>query len=177
LLAEAGIPVARETLVHSIAQAIEVAAAIGYPVVLKIASDEIPHKSEHGLVAMGLDEGASLSAAFERLQERALRLGHPIAGCLVQEMVSGGVEVFAGVARDPQFGLSLAFGSGGTAIEVLRDFALRPLPLREGDAEAMIAETRGAALLGPMRGRDAADVGALVHCLYLLADFAVANAD
>ena len=94
----------------------------------------------------------------------------------MQEFVAGGVEVFAGVSRDPDFGLSLAFGMGGTAIEVTRDFALRMLPLREGDAEAMIAETRGAALLGAVRGRPAADVTSLAACLYALADFACANA-
>ena len=78
-------------------------------------------------------------------------------------MVTDGVEVFAGVARDPDFGLSIAFGMGGVGVEVLRDFALRPVPLREGDAEAMIGETRGAALLGAFRGRPAADMAALAH--------------
>jgi hypothetical protein len=105
------------------------------------------------------------------------KLGRPIAGYLVQEMVSDGVEVFAGIARDPDFGLSLAFGMGGVGVEVLRDFALRPVPLREGDAEAMVAETRGAALLGAFRGRPACDVAALAQCLYALSDFAAANAD
>jgi acetyltransferase len=95
----------------------------------------------------------------------------------VQEFVADGVEVFAGVSRDPDFGLSLAFGLGGTAIEVLKDFSLRMLPLRDGDAEAMIAETRGTALLGPLRGRDAADRHGLADCLYALADFAWNNAE
>ena len=89
---------------------------------------------------------------------------------------TGGVEVFAGVSRDPDFGLSLAFGMGGIAIEVMRDFALRMLPLREGDAEAMIAETRGAALLNSIRGGEAADIESLTRCLYALADFASQNA-
>src|SRR6202035_3613937 len=83
-----------------------------------------------------------------------------------------GIEVFAGISRDPDFGLTLAFGMGGTGIEVTRDFALRMLPPREGDAQAMIAETRGAALLGAVRGRPAADVASLATCLYALADFA-----
>ena len=95
----------------------------------------------------------------------------------MQEFVADGVEVFAGVSRDPDFGLSLAFGMGGTAIEITRDFALRMLPLREGDAEAMIAETRGAAMLGAVRGRPAADVKSLVACLEALGDFAWHNAD
>ncbi len=95
----------------------------------------------------------------------------------MQEFVADGVEVFAGISRDPDFGLVLAFGLGGTAIEVNRDFALRMLPLAEGDAEAMIAETRAAALLGPVRGRPAADVKSLAACLYALSDFAHAHAD
>jgi hypothetical protein len=85
--------------------------------------------------------------------------------------------VFAGVSRDPDFGLALAFGMGGTAIEITRDFALRMLPLREGDAEAMIAGTRGAAMLGPVRGGPPADVESLVTCLYALSDFAWHNRD
>jgi hypothetical protein len=111
------------------------------------------------------------------MQQRIADLGKPIAGYLVQEMVRDGVEVFAGIARDPDFGLSIAFGMGGVAIEILRDFTLRPVPLREGDAEAMINEARGSALLGAFRGRPAADVSALAQCLYALSDFAAANAD
>jgi acetyltransferase len=113
-----------------------------------------------------------MSARLARLDPRPADLA-----LLVQELVPGGVEVFAGVSRDPDFGLSLAFGMGGTAIEVTRDFALRMLPLRTGDAEAMIAETRGAAMLGSVRGGPPADRAALAACLEALADFAWANAD
>jgi succinyl-CoA synthetase beta subunit len=177
ILADAGIPVTRETLVQSSAEAGKAAGTLGYPIVLKVAADAIPHKSEHGLVAVGLADEKALDGAFAKMEARVEELGRSIQGYLVQEMVKDGVEVFAGVSRDPDFGLSLAFGMGGIAIEILRDFALRPLPLREGDAEAMIAETRGAALLGPVRGRPAKDVAALARCLYALADFAVANGD
>jgi len=110
--------------------------------------------------------------------ERRLRETTPrpaIDGFVVQPMIAGGVEVFAGVKRDPAFGHFLAFGMGGVAIEVLRDFALRKLPLREGDAEAMFGEIRSAALLGAVRGQPAADVPALVRCLYALGDFAWAS--
>ena len=113
-----------------------------------------------------------MSARLGKLEPRPADLAF-----LVQEFVPGGVEVFAGVSRDPDFGLSLAFGMGGIAIEVMRDFALRMLPLRDGDAEAMIAETRGAALLGAVRGGEAADVKSLAACLYALGDFASHNAD
>jgi acyl-CoA synthetase (NDP forming) len=177
ILSAYGLPVTRETVVTSLAAARDAAAAIGYPVVLKVVSDDIPHKSEHGLVAVGLVNETILSTAFDEMQSRIAKLGRPITGYLVQEMIADGVEVFAGVARDPDFGLSLAFGLGGIGVEVLRDFALRPLPLREGDAEAMIAETRGAALLRAFRGRPAMDITALAQCLYALSDFAAANSD
>jgi acyl-CoA synthetase (NDP forming) len=177
ILSRHGLSVTRETVVTSLAVARDAAAAIGYPVVLKVVSDDIPHKSEHGLVAVGLADEASLTSAFDEMQRRVTALNRPIVGYLVQEMIADGVEVFAGVARDPDFGLSLAFGLGGVGVEVLRDFALRPLPLREGDAEAMIAETRGAVLLRAFRGRPAADIAALAQCLYALSDFAAANSD
>ena len=177
ILAECGVPVTREILVTSLAMATDAAVTIGYPVVLKAVSDDIPHKSEHGLVAVGLADERSLITAFEQMQLRIAKLGRPIAGYLVQEMVGDGVEVFAGIARDADFGLSIAFGMGGVGVEVLRDFALRLVPLREGDAEAMISETRGAALLGAFRGRPAADIAALAQCLYALSDFAAANSD
>src|SRR5262249_53924126 len=99
------------------------------------------------------------------------------AALLVQEFVADGVEVFAGISRDPDFGLVLAFGLGGTEIEGNRDLALRMLPLPEGDAEAVIAETRAAAMVGAVRGRLAADTKSLAACLYALSDFAHAHAD
>ena len=177
ILAAYGLPVTRETLVTSADAAVAAATSIGYPVVLKVVADDIPHKSEHGLVAVGLRDEPALAASFSEMQRRVAALGTPIAGYLVQEMIGDGVEVFAGVSRDPHFGLTIAFGMGGVGVEVLRDFALRPIPLRDGDAEAMIGETRGAALLDAFRGRPAADKAALAKCLYALSDFAAANSD
>ncbi|HWG05798.1 MAG TPA: acetate--CoA ligase family protein, partial [Beijerinckiaceae bacterium] len=177
LFAHQGMPIAREFIITTPAEATKAAADIGYPVALKVVSDDIPHKSEHGLVKLDLAGEAELLAALADMQASVMRLGHATQGYLVQEMVEEGVEVFAGISRDPQYGLTIAFGMGGVAIDILRDFALRPLPLREGDAEAMIAEPRGAALLDAFRGRAAADKAALAHCLNRLADFAWANAD
>ena len=154
LLSTYGIPVAQEQRVATEADALAAARALGYPVVLKVVSDAIAHKTELGLVAVNLKNDEELTRAYARLNERLKKLDpRPAeAAFLVQEFVADGIEVFAGVSRDPDFGLSLAFGMGGVAIEVVRDFALRMLPLRDGDAEAMIAETRGAALLGAVRG-------------------------
>ena len=179
LLGASGVPVTREHRVTTLEEATRAARELGYPIVLKALSDDIPHKTELGLVAIGLANDEDLARAFHGLQERLDRLEpRPSdAALLVQEFVAGGIEVFAGISRDPDFGLTLAFGMGGIAIEITRDFALRTLPLREGDAEAMIAETRGAAMLGPLRGRPAADVKSLAACLNALADFGYHNAD
>jgi acyl-CoA synthetase (NDP forming) len=177
LLAAHGIAVARERLVASPAEARAAAREVGYPVVLKPVADDLPHRSELGLVLVGIADEPALEAGWAALERRLAEAGRTgaIAGVLVQQMVAGGVEVFAGVTRDPAFGPFLAFGAGGVAIEVLRDFALRPLPLREGDAAAMIGEIRGAPLLGPVRGGPPADVPALVACLEALADLAWAD--
>jgi acyl-CoA synthetase (NDP forming) len=174
LLSAYGIPVTQEQRVATEADALAAARALGYPVVLKIVSDAIAHKTELGLVAVNLKNDVELTRAYAQLNERLEKLEpRPAdAGFLVQEFVADGIEVFAGVSRDADYGLSLAFGMGGIAIEVVRDFALRMLPLRDGDAEAMIAETRGTALLGAVRGRPASDVKSLATCLYALADFA-----
>jgi acetate---CoA ligase (ADP-forming) len=179
LLSAFGVPVTRERRVVTFAEAASTARELGYPVALKALSDQIPHKTELGLVAISLKTEDDLARAFAQLSERLAALKPPAAdhAFLVQEFVTGGIEVFAGISRDPDFGLSLAFGMGGTAIEVTRDFALRMLPLREGDAEAMIGEISGAEMLASVRGRPAADVRSIAACLEALADFAQCNAD
>jgi len=179
ILSGYGLPVTREQRVGTLCEAVAAARALKFPVVLKAVSDAIAHKTELGLVAVNLKTEDELARAFSRLDERLNGMSPrpPDAAFLVQEFVADGVEVFAGISRDPDFGLVLAFGLGGTVIELNRDFALRMLPLREGDAEQMIAETRAAAMLGPVRGRPAADVNSLAACLYALSDFAQAHAD
>jgi acetate---CoA ligase (ADP-forming) len=179
LLSVYGVPVTRERRVETLAAATAAARTLGFPIVLKVVADEIPHKTELGLVAVGLKNEEDLARAYATLAERLAKVDRPPrdAAFLVQEFVADGIELFAGISRDPDFGLSIAFGLGGIAIETTRDFALRMLPLREGDAEAMIAETGAAAMLGPLRGRPAADVKSVVACLQALSDFAVAHAD
>jgi acyl-CoA synthetase (NDP forming) len=178
LLRAFGVPVVRERLTPTKEEALRAAKEIGYPVVLKVASDDIPHKSEHGLVVTGIETDAGLASAWSVLTERLKKLGHDPerTGYLVQQFVTGAIEVFGGISRDPDFGLLLAFGMGGTDIELKRDFALRGLPLRIGDVEAMIAETGAARALKSHRGKPEADMRSLVDCLYALTDFAVQEA-
>jgi acetate---CoA ligase (ADP-forming) len=177
LLAAYGLPIARERLVASQEEAHQAAAELGFPVVLKAVGDAIPHKTELGLVILGIGSSEALARAWQELDQRARAAGvrSSLKGFLVQEFVANGVEVFAGVTRDPHYGLFLAFGTGGIDIETRRDFALRALPLREGDVEAMIAATDAAALLSASRGRGAGDTKALIACLYGLATFAEAG--
>lgn len=174
LLAQSGLRVTRERLVGTLAEALEAAREVGGAVALKAVADDLPHRSEHGLVLLDLLGEAAISESWALLERRtaALSPAPRLAGVLVQEMVPGGVEAFAGIARDPDWGLTVAVGIGGVAIEVLRDFSLRILPLREGEATAMIAGLRGAALLGPVRGAPPADVAALAETVQKLADFA-----
>jgi acetate---CoA ligase (ADP-forming) len=177
VLAAMGAPIVREQLVASLDGARDAAKSLGYPVVLKVVSDAVPHRSDVGLVAVGLRDESELRAAWDRLTRKVDELGrrNDVAGFLIQEMAHGILEVFAGVSRDPDFGLVLAFGTGGVLIEALDDVALRPLPLRVGDAEAMIAETRAATLLGGFRGRPPGDVEALTRALEAIGDFAWAE--
>lgn len=178
LLSKAGVPTVEEHLASSLADATRAASEIGYPVVLKVISDQIPHKSEFDLVEIGINGPGALEQAWKRLDERVLALSsHPaVAGFLVQKMVPGGVEFIVGVTRDADFGLVMAVGIGGIFVEIARQVALRPLPLHNGDAEAMIAELPAAtALLAGARGAKPADAEALYEAIYAVADFAFAE--
>src|SRR5262249_24892888 len=177
LLAAVSVPVVREQLVTSLDGARDAAKIFGYPVALKVVSDAIPHRSDVGLVAVGLRDESELRNAWDRLSRRVDDLGrrNAVDGFLIQEMARGVLEAFAGVSRDPDFGLVLVFGAGGVLIEARGDVALRPLPLRAGDAAAMIAETRAATLLGGFRGRPPGDADALARALEAIGDFAWAE--
>jgi acyl-CoA synthetase (NDP forming) len=178
LLAAHGLPVTREILAKTWQDVRTAAADIGFPVVLKIASDSIPHKSDLGLVAVGLTSLQMLEDAWRPMQATLEATpGIEFAGFLVQEMVVGGMEVMAGVSRDPDFGLVLAFGLGGIAVEILEDVALRLLPLRIGDAAAMIHQTRAARLLSGARAATPYDTQSLVGCLEALATYAWSDRD
>jgi acyl-CoA synthetase (NDP forming) len=175
LLAGAGLPVVREALCTTREEATAAAEAIGYPVALKLVADGLPHRSDLGLVAVGLRDARELGGEWDRMAAiRSGKLGDvAVAGFVVQQMVSGGVEVLAGVSHDRDFGPFLAFGLGGVAAEVIAGVALRPLPLRVGDAEAMVTEVPAAVkLLAGFRGHPPADVHSLLRCLEALADYA-----
>jgi acyl-CoA synthetase (NDP forming) len=176
LIAQMDLRTTREALVTTVEDAESAANHIGYPVVLKAVSDAIPHKSDLGLVVVGVTTPTALKEAWETLQDRLAGAG-AVADILVQEMVGDGIEVFVGVAHHPGFGHILAFGLGGVELELENDAALRMLPLRDGEAEAMIAEIRGAARFEAFRGRPAYDTGSLAACLYAISDLMVRLGD
>ncbi|MCC7086591.1 MAG: acetate--CoA ligase family protein, partial [Pirellulales bacterium] len=143
LLAGFGVPIPVEELVQSPEAACIAAERIGWPVVLKAISDDVPHKTELGLVKLNIRDADELRAAWSDLVARFAKAsaGATLAGLLVQPMIAEGFEVFAGLRRIPDWGLVLVFGLGGVFLEVMRDVAMRTLPLEPGDVREMIAET------------------------------------
>ena len=174
LLEAFGVPLVGEALVESAAEAARAAGALGFPVVMKIASPDIPHKSDAGLVRLGVSSAAEARTAYEELVERVGKSkpkAH-IEGVVVQEQFDGGVEMIVGVTRDPVLGPAVLVGTGGVFAEILNDVAVRPLPLDRADAEEMIGSLRGAPLLAGARGRAKADVKALVRVVMAVAGMA-----
>jgi acetyltransferase len=173
-----GLPITREILATDWEAARQAAMSIGYPVALKAVSDHIAHKSEHGLVALSLQNEGELRVAYDRLAGTAERVAPGrVAGFLVQEMAGKGMEAFIGVTRDPDFGLVLAAGLGGIGIEIFKDYALRLLPLAEGDAQAMISELKGYPLLRGARAAKPYDITAFAATLERVGAAAWANRD
>ncbi|HEY5638693.1 MAG TPA: acetate--CoA ligase family protein [Dehalococcoidia bacterium] len=177
ILAAAGIPVAEATLATSADEAAKAAAKAGLPVVLKIVSPDITHKSDVGGVKVGLEDEAAVRAAYDEIVD-AVKERQPTArieGVAVQAMAPAGTEVIVGMSKDPQFGPVLMFGLGGIFVEVLKDVAFRIVPLEERDAREMIDEINGRAILDGVRGGEPADIGALAGLLLKLSAFAEAN--
>lgn len=162
VLAAYGLPVTREILASSREEAARAAAEIGYPVALKASSPDIPHKTERGLVRLGLADAAAALGAYDAVA--GAMEGLP-GGVLVQEMVAGSRELAMGLVRDPDFGPCVMFGLGGILTEALGDAVFRRAPLELADAHAMMDEIRGRRILEAVRGMPAADRGLLAQML------------
>ena len=189
LIAAWGIPITGEATATTAAEAVAAADAIGYPVALKVDSPDILHKTEAGVIRLNLTDAAQVSAAYADVMSNAARAttdgadsahgelvepgGAEINGVLVQEMVSGGVEVIVGVSYDVQLGPVLLFGTGGVMVEVYNDVALRLCPITRPEAVEMINQVKGSRLLKGFRGAPAADVDALADALVQISHLAV----
>ena len=169
-----GIGVARSQAAETSEQAVAAARAIGFPVVMKIDSPAVSHKSDVGGVAVGLAGEAQVAETFLEMTARIRRLMPEawIRGVLVQEMVAGGRETIVGLARDPQFGHLLMFGLGGIYVEVLKDVSFRVAPISRAEAEEMVRSIRSFPLLRGVRGQPPADLAALGQALLALGSLA-----
>lgn len=176
LLDEAGIPVMPFATANSADEAVASAAHIGYPVVLKIVSADITHKSDIGGVRLNLRDADAVRAAYRDIRASVERNapGAAIEGVMVAPMIAGGVECILGVQRDPVFGPVVMFGLGGVFVETMKDVSFRLAPFGEDEARRMIREVKARALLEGARGRPVADVDALARALARLSQFAVA---
>ncbi|MFH8684453.1 acetate--CoA ligase family protein [Streptomyces lydicus] len=163
LLRAYGIRVPREQLVTSAAAAVRAASLVGYPVVMKASGPQLAHKTELGLVKVGLTSASQIRDAYRELTDIARYEDVPLDGVLVCQMIERGVEMVVGVTHDSLFGPTVTVGLGGVLVEVLRDVAVGVPPFGEDRARAMLAELRGRALLDGVRGAPPADVDALVE--------------
>ncbi|HVL55713.1 MAG TPA: acetate--CoA ligase family protein [Burkholderiaceae bacterium] len=176
-LARYGLRLMPETLVRDEDEAVAAAAALGYPVALKVCAADLPHKTEAGAIALGVGSEAELRRAHRRIVAGALEHvpGLATEGVLVAPMAEDGVEVIVGARRDPVFGPVLMVGSGGIYTEILRDAAIGVLPLAPGEPLELIRSLRVYPLLQGARGRAAADVDALVDCIETVARLMLAH--
>lgn len=173
LLHEAGVPVVRASLAKTMKAAVEAADAAGYPVVMKIVSGEIAHKSDVGGVMLGLKDAKAVRRAFKEMMARVKEAAPKakLDGVAIMPMAKPGTEVIVGATTDPQFGPVLMFGLGGVFVEVLKDVAFRIVPLEPRDASQMVREIRGLPILQGVRGQAGADLGALERLLLQVSQF------
>ncbi len=173
LLKEIGINTTEIKLAASEGEAVAISQKLGFPVVLKIASPDISHKSDAGGVKVGLKTKEDVSRAYKEIMT-SVKQKFPdakIEGVSVQNMARPGTEVIIGMTKDPQFGPVLMFGLGGVWVEVLKDVSFRIVPLARRDAQEMIKEIKGYKLLEGYRGSEPANITMLEDILLKLSDY------
>lgn len=177
LLKKAGIPVVETRLAKSKKEAISISKELGFPVVLKIISPDIVHKSDAGGVKLGLANATQVGKAYAEIMS-SIREKYPkaqIQGVSVQRMAPPAVEVIIGMSKDPQFGPVLMFGLGGVFVEILKDVSFRIVPLTKRDAREMIREIKGYPILEGYRGQKPANIEALEDMIVKVSEFVERN--
>jgi acetate---CoA ligase (ADP-forming) subunit beta len=164
---EYGIPVTKFSLAKNEKEATSQADEIGYPVVLKIVSPDIIHKSDAGGVIVNLKNAQEVAAGYKKIVENVTKFKSDakIMGVLIQEMAPQSTEVIVGAIKDPQFGQTIMFGLGGIFVELLKDVNFRIAPLTADDAKQMITQLKAYPLLNGYRNTPPADIDALVNIL------------
>ena len=177
VLRDAGVPVTNTTLATTRDDAQSQAQAAGYPVVLKVVSPDIAHKSDVGGVKLNLNDRDAVGAAYDEIlaNSKAAVPNARIKGVAVQHMAPQGTEVIVGMTTDPQFGPVMMFGLGGIMVEVLKDVSFRLVPLADKDATQMINEIKGRPILEGVRGQPAADIKALQSAILKVSKFVEAH--
>lgn len=150
-----GVKFADSRLAKNIEEALIIANSIGYPIALKVVSNEISHKTDAGGVAVGIRNDSELEESFRKIMSNVKRKSSKakIQGILVQKMIEDGVNVLIGGKKDPQFGQVIAFGLGGVFVELMEDVAFRLAPISKKEALEMMAETKGFKILEGYRGK------------------------
>jgi acyl-CoA synthetase (NDP forming) len=176
LLAPFGLPASRERLATAAAEAAEAAIEFGFPVVLKVASSDLPHKTEAGGVILGLQSQQSVTAAFDQIMQSAKRYkaNARIDGVLVQKMAPKGHELVIGMVNDPTFGPIMMVGFGGIMVELMGDVVHRPAPIDVAEAKDMLRSLRSAPLLQGFRGAEPIDITPAATLIANLSQAAVA---
>jgi acyl-CoA synthetase (NDP forming) len=159
LLNAFGIPQVASGIATTVEEAVKIAQSLGFPVVAKLASSRVVHKTEAGAIRLGLQDAVAVRRAFDELKQDGME------GILLQKMIQAGVELMIGVAEDQLFGPLIAFGLGGIHVEILGDVRFRVTPLTDQDAHEMVREIRGYRLLEGYRGHAPADVKAIEDVL------------
>ncbi len=179
VLALYGVPVVGEHVAQGVDEAVNAAGSLGYPVVLKVESPDLPHKTEAGVVRLNLRNADEVREAYQTIMARAKAVNPPprIAGVLVQRMMPQGVEMVVGARVDPLFGPLVVVGLGGILVELMQDTALAPAPVTHAEALALLAELKGARLLDGFRGMAAVDRNRLADVICRIAAFAADHRD
>ncbi len=179
VLALYDIPVVGETLAGSEDEAVNAAARLGYPVVLKVESPDLPHKTEAGVIRLNLRSADEVRAGYQAVMANAAKVEPPpaINGVLVQPMVPQGVEMVVGATNDPLFGPMIVVGLGGILVEVLKDTALAPAPVTPVEAMEMLRSLKGVKLLEGFRGMAAVDMEALAGVISRVSRFVADHRD
>jgi acyl-CoA synthetase (NDP forming) len=177
-LARFGVPIVTDRLVTQVSEARSAALELGFPLVMKVVSPDIAHKTEHGLIRLNLKNADDVADAFTQMVAKARALpGVRVEGATLEPMLTGGIEILAGASRDPVFGWMLTVGMGGILTEVMNDVRHSLLPVDVTTAEIMLRSLRGSRLFDGYRGAPKADIAAAARAIAALSEAVLAGGD